>query len=950
MVSDAQQKKADNTKKQNAEAKAKSDAAQAGAKSNRDANRGFNSSQTGVQGRNAPTNSKLGNTNLTDSKGREYNAQVSQGLRTGILTVAEADGIMRANRGEGFRSNSSGGSYGNPNADYGIKNQSNESNNQYIPISNPVPSFKGRTDSDVRFEAGSYVVQNKPTDKSTMGNVPKGSDRLDAGSTTIYTPVMYVPKSELKSTVTTTYADGTTKDRTFGYYNAEKFIARQGGITPIEGSKQVQGPVKPTIVIPTMGGQNQIVETTGENYTVGDRVFPTKQEAQNYIETRKPTLSKTGEAQYNLSQYLDKASQFKTGNVLVDAAYGEIIGRPLGVARSVVEGVNTLDNLGKHVLPEYTGVQGGASQKLDPIPIQRTGDEVLLPIAIESTGVRAKSLGEIKSDAIEYSKKYSVGDLMGGALSTYVPIGMGVKTGLQVVGKFVIKKATPKLVTVATRGSTPVIKKSPVIINNRKPIISKESLYQNIQNKQTAISGTPKLLPPYTPSKNPKLGTGVIPKESIKGSIKTSPDFIPNKPTKIYTPLDTKKPVSLDPNYSPARRANEIDYSDSVAFGFKKTKIPLGVGVTKPKPNIFKPKLVKEDPSYSPGIMSGFKESKVRLGVGQSKAPKPKIQTSYADKQFRGFQKSATVIGKIKLSKDFLPSKITPPKPFKFTGGVGRGKPRKFDEPKPKKGESLTGKDGSIQIVKSKSDVIKLKKPKPSPLDIISKPESTAQTPNVASTRPVIALYKPVGRLPVKKRKPVPARVVVIPDSYTTTETAQRITIPNKPQNITGKKLSTSITPRQAVKITPSLAVKPAIKLAIRSVPVLSTIQPQKIRQTQPQKLKTSQPAKPKQPKKLKESFKPKLVERLKVIEKIPLPPRTRLIPLALPPPIKKGRTPKKKKSKQNDFLGNTKLDSIEGLFRRSTIIHGDKRISKQIRKDKRAKFKERGVSFFSKR
>jgi hypothetical protein len=104
--------------------------------------------------------------------------------------------------------------------------------------------------------------------------------------------------------------------------------------------------------------------------------------------------------------------------------------------------------------------------------------------------------------------------------------------------------------------------------------------------------------------------------------------------------------------------------------------------------------------------MSGFKESKVRLGVGQSKAPKPKIQTSYADKQFRGFQKSATVIGKIKLSKDFLPSKITQPKPFKFTGGVGRGKPRKFDEPKPKKGESLTGKDGSIQIVKSKSDVV----------------------------------------------------------------------------------------------------------------------------------------------------------------------------------------------------------------------------------------------------
>ena len=58
----------------------------------------------------------------------------------------------------------------------------------------------------------------------------------------------------------------------------------------------------------------------------------------------------------------------------------------------------------------------------------------------------------------------------------------------------------------------------------------------------------------------------------------------------------------------------------------------------------------------------------------------------------------------------------------------------------------------------------------------------------------------------------------------------------------------------------------------------------------------------------------------------------------------------KSSKSKQYDFLGNTKLDSIEGLFRRSTIIHGDKKISKQVKKDSKAKFKERGVSFFSKR
>ena len=78
--------------------------------------------------------------------------------------------------------------------------------------------------------------------------------------------------------------------------------------------------------------------------------------------------------------------------------------------------------------------------------------------------------------------------------------------------------------------------------------------------------------------------------------------------------------------------------------------------------------------------------------------------------------------------------------------------------------------------------------------------------------------------------------------------------------------------------------------------------------------------------------------------------PKTRLVAGAIIPLNEKLDKKKSSKSKQFDFLGNTKLDSIEGLFRRSDIIHGDKRISKQVRKDKRAKFKERGVSFFSKR
>ena len=58
----------------------------------------------------------------------------------------------------------------------------------------------------------------------------------------------------------------------------------------------------------------------------------------------------------------------------------------------------------------------------------------------------------------------------------------------------------------------------------------------------------------------------------------------------------------------------------------------------------------------------------------------------------------------------------------------------------------------------------------------------------------------------------------------------------------------------------------------------------------------------------------------------------------------------KKKNSKQHDFLGNTRLDSIEGLFRRTDIIHGDKKLVKQIQKDKKAGFKEGRISIFSNR
>jgi len=55
----------------------------------------------------------------------------------------------------------------------------------------------------------------------------------------------------------------------------------------------------------------------------------------------------------------------------------------------------------------------------------------------------------------------------------------------------------------------------------------------------------------------------------------------------------------------------------------------------------------------------------------------------------------------------------------------------------------------------------------------------------------------------------------------------------------------------------------------------------------------------------------------------------------------------KGKKKKSHDFLGNTRLDHIEGLFRRSEAIHGDKRLPKQIRQDSKKGFNQSKVRIF---
>ena len=45
-----------------------------------------------------------------------------------------------------------------------------------------------------------------------------------------------------------------------------------------------------------------------------------------------------------------------------------------------------------------------------------------------------------------------------------------------------------------------------------------------------------------------------------------------------------------------------------------------------------------------------------------------------------------------------------------------------------------------------------------------------------------------------------------------------------------------------------------------------------------------------------------------------------------------------RRQRKRKDFLGNTRTDSIVGLFKRTEVMTGDKKTAKQLKKDKKYK------------
>ena len=328
-----------------------------------------------------------------------------------------------------------------------------------------------------------------------------------------------------------------------------------------------------------------------------------------------------------------------------------------------------------------------------------------------------------------------------------------------------------------------------------------------------------------------------------------------------------------------------------------------------------------------------------------------------AASDFADFQKSlepklpkrySNIVGTIKFSDGFIPNKNPTKVTKKSDTGVKEEPLFKQDkinkkkifsdddklagwETKPVDGGQGTGTT-TVQLVKSETKKPlktsqKLLQDKKNPTPIardFTKVESERTVPKTGSS-PLKLL--PIPR-DVRKKKKKPIETVTTTTTITTAETSQAQSLKPTTQPISG--VITKQTTRQPIKSKQT--TRAATKISQTPIAVLQ--QPQKIIPVIKQSLRSSPRPRPR----LRSRPKFRFRARVRPIQSQtnPIPGRDRKVAGFAPPSEKKKEEEKKsKKKKRKDFLGNTRLDKIEGLFRRSEIISGDKRVAKQEKLDK---------------
>ena len=189
----------------------------------------------------------------------------------------------------------------------------------------------------------------------------------------------------------------------------------------------------------------------------------------------------------------------------------------------------------------------------------------------------------------------------------------------------------------------------------------------------------------------------------------------------------------------------------------------------------------------------------------------------------------------------------------------------------------------------------------------------------------------------------------ITPESNETLKTFARQSVSKTSQNYlpnTSSLVTSEIVQTVSAPIREMTDVSVSVKTDVRSVQssdvITSTIQSTKIRQITSTKQVTRQRTRQRQRPGLKSRAKlgTKLaVTNVPVIDPIvskpARPARKKAVVWLSDEQIKKEKERKSRKKKRKDFLGNTRLDKIEGLFRRSEIISGDKRVAKQEKLDR---------------
>ena len=323
-----------------------------------------------------------------------------------------------------------------------------------------------------------------------------------------------------------------------------------------------------------------------------------------------------------------------------------------------------------------------------------------------------------------------------------------------------------------------------------------------------------------------------------------------------------------------------------------------------------------------------------------------------AASDFADFQKSlepkpqrySNIVGTIKFSEGFIPNK-NPTKVTKKPDTDVKEEPlfkqdkinkkKIFDdddkpagwETKPVEGGLGTGTT-TVQLVKSETKkqsktsqklIQDKKNPTPVPRDF-TKLESERTLPKTGSS-PLKLVPVPRGKRKRKQTETITSSTTVS-EIQTTTLRSQTVSASTSTQTISGIVSTQKIRPTQK-----SRSVTRTSQPLVQSVPqkVSAAIKPKQALRSSPQPRPRSRP-----------KFRFRTRVRPIQSQPDPIPGRARTVVGFAPPSEKKKEEEKKSKNrKRKEFLGNTRLDKIEGLFRRSEIVSGDRRVAKQVKLDK---------------